>query len=119
MALQSRFPDNTALKSIAEQYLGWPRRYAAFRTVEALEDHYAEVLVTSEAIDELTRMLPDMSAQAVTRVRRYIQDTTQEPSVICNVPVDKRADGTPSDDNRLTAAPGGSADCLEKKVWRG
>ena len=72
-------------------------------------------LCWDEPIDELTKLLANTSAQAVTRVRRYIQDTTQEPSVICNVPVDKRADGTPSDYNSLTAAPGGSADCLENK----
>jgi len=115
MVLQPRFPDNTALKAIAEQYLSWPRRYAAFKTVDALEDHYAEVLITSEAIDDLIRMLTNMSAQAVTRVRRYIQDTTQDNFVICNIPVNKRADGTPSDDNLPDTEPNGPVNCLENK----
>ena len=105
MALQPRFPENTALKVIAAQYLGWPRRYAAFKTLDVLEDHHKEVLITSEAIDNLTRMLTDMSAQAVTGVRRYIQDTTQDHSVICNASVNKVTDG--------------SADCLEDKCGGG
>ncbi len=105
MALQPRFPENTALKAIAAQYLGWPRRYAAFKTLDVLEDHHKEVLITSEAIDNLTRMLTDMSAQAVTGVRRYIQDTTQDHSVICNASVNKVTDG--------------SADCLEDKCGGG
>ncbi len=115
MALQPRFPDNTALKAIAAQYLDWPRRYAAFKTLDALEDHHKAVLMTSEAIDDLTRMLTNMSAPADTGVRRYIQDTTQDHSVICNASMDKLADGTPSEDNSLAATPDGSADCLENK----
>ena len=115
MVLQPRFPDNTALQAIAAQYLSWPRRYAAFKTVEALEDHYAEVLITSEAIDELTRMSTNMSAQADTRVRRYIQDTTQDNFVICNANVDKRTDGKPSVDDLPDTEPNGPVNCLENK----
>ena len=115
MRLQPLHPEHAGLKAIAESFLNWPTRYASLRSMEAMEAHYNEVLITSAVIDEITKLLANTSAPAEPDFRRYIQDTTQEPSVICNVPVDKRADGTPSDDNRLTAAPGGSADCLENK----
>ena len=115
MALQPRFPDNAELQAITERFLDWPRRYAAFKTLTALEDHYEEVLITSEAIDDLNQLFTDMSAMSDNRVRRYIQDTTQEPSVICNASVDKRTDDKSSDANTLTATPNGSAGCLENK----
>ncbi|MFK5980483.1 MAG: replication initiation protein RepC [Rhizobiaceae bacterium] len=115
MALQPRFPDNAELQVIANRFLDWPRRYAAFKTLTALEDHYQDVLITSEAIDDLNQLFTDMSAQAVTRVRPYIQDTTQDTSVTCNASVNKRTDDKSSDTNTLTATPNGSADCLENK----
>ena len=115
MALQPRFPDNAELQVIADRFLDWPRRYAAFKTLDALETHYEEVLITSEAIDDLNQLFTDMSAMSDKRVRRYIQDTTQEPSVICNASVPKRTDDKSSDTNTITATPNGSAEYLENK----
>ena len=115
MRLQPIYPEHAGLKAIAETFLNWPTRYASLQSIPALEAHYDAVLITSEAIDELARMLPDTSAPAEADFRRYIQDTTQDHSVICNASMDKLADGTPSEDNSLAAAPDGSADCLEKK----
>ena len=115
MALQPRFPDNAELKTLADRFLDWPRRYAAFRTLTDLEAHYEEVLITSEAIDDLNQLFTDMSAMSDNRVRRYIQDTTHDTSVTCNASVDKRTDDKSPDANLITATPNGSADCLEDK----
>lgn len=95
MDLQPRFPDNADLEDIARRFLSWPTRYSGFVTLETMDAHYQEVLEASEAVDKLKETLqlrPNMSGPPDTRVRPYIQDTTQEPYVSCNDPVSKRTD---------------------------
>ncbi len=119
MQLQSRFPDHTELKSIADTFLSWPRRYSTFRTMEALEAHYEDVLSASETVDDLREsltMTSNMSGQADSRVRRYIQDTTQDSFVSCNDTVSKRTDCKQPDTNSPDVEPTGSPkDRLENK----
>ena len=115
MRLQPLHPEHAGLKAIAESFLNWPTRYASLRSMEAMEAHYEEVLITSEAIDEISQLLPNTSGPAEPHFRRYIQDTTQDNSVICNNPVDKRTDCTQSDDNLTDTEPNGPVNCLENK----
>ncbi len=84
MDLQSVHPENVELDSLATSYLSWPRRFGAFKSLEALEAHYAEVLAASEIADQLRLVLANMSGQPDASVRPYIQDTTEDPFVICN-----------------------------------
>jgi replication initiation protein RepC len=84
MDLQSVHPDNAELANLAQSYLSWPRRFGAFKSLEALEAHYAVVLKASEIADNLRLVLANMSGQADAGVRPYIQDTTEDLFVICN-----------------------------------
>jgi len=84
MDLQSSHPENAKLADLAQSYLSWPRRFGTFKSLEALEAHYAEVLAASEVADELRLVFANMSARTDTSVRPYIQDTTEDPFVICN-----------------------------------
>ena len=92
MDLQSVHPENAELDSLATSYLSWPRRFGAFKSLEALEAHYAEVLAASEIADELRLVLANMSGQADAGVRPYIQDTTEDPFVICNAGMSESSD---------------------------
>jgi len=92
---QADHPDNADLATLAKSYLSWPRRYAAFRSMEALEAHYAEVLEASELADELRLVFINMSGQADVSVRPYIQDTTEDPFVNCNAGMSERSDCKP------------------------
>jgi len=92
MDFQAAYPDNADLAAIAKSYLSWPRRYAAFGSLKALEAHYAEVLVASELADELRLMFTNMSGQADAGVQPYIQDTTEDPFVNCNAGMSESPD---------------------------
>ena len=119
MELQSLFPDHAGVKEITQAFLSWPTRYTGFTTIDALDAHYYEVLEVSDSVDKLKETLqckPNMSGPPDTRVRPYIQDTTQEPYVSCNDPVSKRTDCKQSDTNSTDAEPIGSTkECLENK----
>ncbi len=116
MDFQVAYPDNADLAAIARSYLSWPRRYAAFRSLEALEAHYAEVLEASELADELRLMFTNMSGQADASVRPYIQDTTEDPFVNCNAGISGSPDCRPKS-RYYPSAPAKTADSksLENK----
>lgn len=118
IALHPEHPDDEELCDVRDIYVSWPRRYSAFKSLEAIEDHYDEVSQVLERVDkcrERLQMLHDSSARAESNIRRYIQDTTQEPYVICNASVDTRADGKPSDANLTDTPPIGGVNCRENK----
>ena len=82
---------------------------------DALEDHYTEVLATSEWVDELHQLLQKTSGQAEPHFRPYIQDTTEDYSVTCNASVTIRTPANAEDSKHLNAEPDGSANCVEKR----
>jgi len=112
MDFQADHPDNADLTTLAKSYLSWPRRYAVFGSLEALEAHYAEVLAASELADELRQIFTNMSGQAGAGVRPYIQDTTEDPFVTCNAGVSEgpncksEANANPSACAKLPASQG-------------
>jgi len=107
-------PEHPGLCAVAETFLSWPTRYSEFRTIDALEDHYAEALATFEAVDEIRLLLQNNSGQAEVSFLPYIQDTTEEPYVYCNASVEKRTAANATDSNYSNAEPNGSANCLER-----
>ncbi|MEM9670933.1 MAG: replication initiation protein RepC, partial [Pseudomonadota bacterium] len=119
MALQPQLPDNADLRTLADRFLSWPVRYDVFTSLDALEAHHVEMLETSETLDEMWvsyQLRTDMSAKADVRVRHYIQDTTQDPSVSCNASVHKRTGGKPPDSDLMFAATNGATThCLRNK----
>ena len=110
MDLQSAHPDNAELAALAKRYLSWPRRYAAFGSLDALEAHYAEVLAASELADGVRLMLTNTSGQPDTSDRPYIQDTTEDPFVICNAGMPDRPD------HRLDSGANPSAAAMAEAV---
>lgn len=116
MEFQASHPENDDLKALSETYLSWPRRYSAFSSLEALEDHYSDVLVASEQADQLRLLFLNMSGQADSSVLPYIQDTTDNHSVNCNARINKRSDHrSDSNFNPSSPAKAEASECLENK----
>lgn len=92
MEFQGEHPDNGDLKALAAQFVSWPTRFSAFKTLEALEVHYQDTLSASQCADDLRVLFQNMSGQADSGVLPYIQDTTENPYVNCNASVNIRPD---------------------------
>lgn len=109
-----------AAPTIAAQLQSWPGAEQLHRmTLAELHEHV-------EAADALCRdaigiadNLEESSGRPLIFERPYIQDTTQENLVSCNMTVDQRSAGKPAHDNPSAATPNGAAESLEKKNAEG
>lgn len=119
MELHPLHPDDPELCAVRDCFVAWPRRYTAFKSLDDLRGHYTEAKETAELVDSIRERLLmsyDSSDRAEVNFRRYIQDTTQEPSVFCNAHVNKRTDSKQPDINSPNAEPTGPAkEYLENK----
>lgn len=120
MELHPLHPDDPELCSVRDSFIAWPRRFSAFKSLDDYQSHFDDVKETAERVDQIRERLLmsyDSSDRAETNFRRYIQDTTQEPSVFCNANVDKRTDCKQSDAKySVDVEPSGpTSSCLENK----
>ncbi|MEP2780829.1 MAG: replication initiation protein RepC [Pseudoruegeria sp.] len=115
--IHPRFPDDDALCDVRDAFLALPRRYTNFKNLEALEAHFVEVSALLDCVEKSKKRLQmqhHTSGTSEVDFRRYIQDTTQEPSVFCNENVHKLADAKPSDIISEDTSPNGSVSGNEK-----
>nr|WP_162946785.1 replication initiation protein RepC [Ruegeria sp. EL01] len=115
MELHPNNPDHEGLCRVRDMFLSWAPRYSAYRTIEALEEHYEEASQASIDVDDIRQLCIDSSGRAEPNFRRYIHDTTENTSVTCNASVDKRPGDKSPDSVQIGSPPDGGEHCLENK----
>lgn len=107
-------PKHPDLPEILRTFAAWPRRYAGFRSIEALEQHLSEAQETCDQLMDILSCRQDSSGVKESQIPA-IKNTTLKNSVICSgssahsMTARKRAD-----DNSNTGEPIGSPEHLEK-----
>lgn len=105
-----------AAQAITVQLQSWPSAEQLHRmTLAELQSHVEAADALCRCAIEIADNLEESSGRPLIFERPYIQDTTQQPSVSCNMPVDKRSAGKPAHDLPSAATPDGAAEGLEKK----
>lgn len=110
-----------AAAGIAAQLRLWPDAERLHRMSPGeLRTHVEDADALCRYAIEIADNLEESSGRPLIFERPYIQDTTQEESVSCNMPVDDRSAGKPAHDNPSAAAPHGAAEKgLEQKDAEG
>lgn len=106
---------HAAAPAIAAQLQSWPCAEQLHRMdLRELQEHVEAADALCRRAIEIADNLGESSGRPLIFERPYIQDTTQEKFVSCNMPVDNRSAGKPAHDSPSGAAPDGAAKCLEQ-----
>lgn len=109
-----------AAPAIAARLQGWPSAEQLHRmTLAELHEHVEVADALCRDAIGIADNLEESSGGPLIFERPYIQDTTQNSSVSCNLPVNKRSAGKPAHNNTSAAAPDGAAESLEKNDAEG
>lgn len=117
-ALIERHPKHSDLPKILRAFAALPRRYAGFRSIEALEEHLSEIQAVHDQVIVLLSCREESSGVAEAQLPAII-NTTLKDSVFCSGssaysrPARKRAD-----DHKYGGEPCGSPECIEKDDCR-
>ncbi|WBU62250.1 replication initiation protein RepC [Paracoccus albus] len=112
-------PKNAILASALQDFARWPRRYASFRSIEALEDHLQEIsrnrdlLLEMLSCQEKSSGVTESQVPAILNTRINISEFCSGSSAKIIQTARKR-----SDDNYAMPMPIGTGDCREKDDLR-
>jgi replication initiation protein RepC len=112
-------PRNAILSSALQEFASWPRRYASFRSIEALEEHLQEISNTRDLLAEALPCQEVSSGVAESQIPAII-NTTINISESCSGSSAKiiRTARKRADDNVSAPMPIGTGDCREKNGLR-
>jgi replication initiation protein RepC len=107
-------PANAELLDLANIAASWPHGYNQYKSEQDLREHHDKLVRHSETAEQLRELFRNTSYRSASNDRLYIQDTTEETKVPCNVNVDKRAACEQAVTNFSNTKPDGFVNCLGK-----
>lgn len=115
-ALIERNPKHPQLTGILQAFASWPRRYAGFRSIDALEQHLSLVQETYDKLIDILTCKEESSGVKEAEIPANINTTLKIPVICSGSSANTRPARKRAEDNSSAGEPYGSPDCLEKNA---